>query len=109
MKYDSLIFFGLLLLLTGCTSMVIGGGQQSGEYVLQDDRSLEQVSEDANITQAVRRLLTKPSHVNVSTTNGIVTLQGTMDSQREIQRLISQVYRVDGVHDVDSQLVVKTQ
>jgi osmotically-inducible protein OsmY len=109
MKYDYLFFFSLLLPLTSCTSMVIGGGQQSGEYVLQEGRSLEQVSEDANITQAVRRILTKPSNVSVSTTNGIVTLQGTMDSQREIQRLISQVYRVDGVQDVDSQLDVRTQ
>ncbi len=100
--------FTLLLFLTGCTSMVMGGGQQAGMYEQNDGRSLEQVSQDADITQAVRNLLGNDSPVAVSTTNGIVTLQGQLSSQREIQRLISKVYRVNGVQGVDSQLVVKT-
>lgn len=100
--------FTLLLFLTGCTSMVMGGGQQAGMYEQNDGRSLEQVSQDADITQAVRNLLGNDSPVAISTTNGIVTLQGQLSSQREIQRLISKVYRVNGVQGVDSQLVVKT-
>ena len=88
--------------------MIMGGGQQAGVYEQTDGRSLEQVSQDADITQAVRRLLDSPSPVAVSTANGIVTLQGQLPSQREIQRLISKVYRVHGVQGVDSQLVVRT-
>ena len=99
----------LVLLLTACTSMILGGGQQAGVHVEEDSRSLEQVSQDAEITRAVRRLLDGHSPVTVSTRNGIVTLQGSMISQREIQRLISQVYRVNGVLGVNSQLGVRTQ
>jgi osmotically-inducible protein OsmY len=102
------ILFSFLLSLTGCTSMVMSGGQQAGVHNQYDDRTLEQVSRDADITQDVRSMLGGNSPVTVSTANGIVTLQGQVSSQREIQRIISKVYRVNGVQDVDSQLVVKT-
>ncbi len=99
----------LVPLLTACTSMILGGGQQAGVHVEQDNRSLEQVSQDTEITRAVRDLLDNRSPVTVSTANGIVTLQGVMASQREIQRLVSQVYRVNGVQGVNSELAVRTQ
>jgi osmotically-inducible protein OsmY len=101
------IIFSLVLFLSGCTSMVMGGGQQAGVNDQHDGRSLEQVSHDANITQEVRSLLGSNSAVTVSTADGIVTLQGQVSSQREIQRIISKVYRVNGVQDVDSKLVIK--
>ncbi len=88
--------------------MVMGGGQSSGAYQQQDDRTLQQVSEDANITQRVQRILENHTKIDVDTSNGIVTLRGTVVSQREVQRIISQVYRVDGVQRVDSQLVVSS-
>jgi osmotically-inducible protein OsmY len=99
------LFFSLVLFLTGCTSMVMGGGQQAGIHDRNDDRTLEQVNQDADITQEVRSLLGSNSPVSVSTANGIVTLQGQVASRREIQRIISKVYRVDGVMEVNSQLV----
>ena len=102
----SLPFF--FLILTACTSMVLGGGQQAGVHVQQDERTLKQVSQDADITQNVRRLLGSTSAIAVSTANGVVTLQGSASSQREVQRLISQIYRVHGVQGVNSQLVVRT-
>ena len=102
------LFFSLMLFLTGCTSMIMGGGQQAGVHEQNDNRSLEQVSQDADITQEVRSLLGSNSPVSVSTANGIVTLQGQVASRREIQRIISKVYRVDGVLDVNSQLVANT-
>ena len=100
--------FSVLFILTGCTSMVMGGGQQAGVNDYHDGRSLEQVSQDAAITQEVRSLLGNNSAVTVSTANGVVTLQGQISSRREIQRIISKVYRVNGVHAVDSKLVLKT-
>lgn len=98
----------LVLLLAACTSMILGGGQQAGVHVQQDDRTLEQVSQDAEITQNVRSLLGSHSAIAVSTANGIVTLQGSISSQREVQRLISMVYRVNGVQGVESRLTVST-
>ena len=95
-------------MVTGCTSMVMGGGQQAGVNDQYDGRSLEQVSEDASITREVRSMLGSDSTVIVSTANGIVTLQGQVASRREIQRIISKVYRVNGVQGVDSKLVIKT-
>lgn len=88
--------------------MVLGGGHQAGVHDQNDNRTLEQVSQDADITQDVRSILGGNSAVTVSTVNGIVTLQGQVLSQRDIQRIISMVYRVNGVQGVDSQLVVRT-
>jgi osmotically-inducible protein OsmY len=88
--------------------MVVGGGQQAGVHDQNDNRTLEQVSQDADITQDVRSILDGNSAVTVSTANGIVTLQGQVSSQREIQRIISKVYRVNGVQGVESLLVVRT-
>jgi hypothetical protein len=104
-----ILLLGFILLTTACTSMVIGGGQSSGVYHQQDGRSLQQVSEDADITQRVQGILENHTQIDVYTTNGTVTLQGTATSQREVQRIIGQVYRVDGVNQVDSQLVVSSQ
>jgi osmotically-inducible protein OsmY len=88
--------------------MVMGGGQQAGVNDQYDGRSLEQVSEDASITREVRSMLGSDSTVIVSTANGIVTLQGQVSSQRQMQRIISKVYRVNGVQGLDSKLVIKT-
>ena len=108
MKYRYILLFNCLLVLSACTSMVMGGGQQAGVNAQQDERSLEQVSQDAEITRHVRRVLGNPSTITVSTANGIVTLQGSVASQREVQRLIGQVYRVNGVQAVESQLIVSS-
>lgn len=108
MKYLYLLLLPSLLLFNGCTSMVLGGGQQAGIHTQQDDRSLEQVSQDADITQNVREVLGDLANVRVSTENGIVTLQGSVASQREMQRVISRVYRVNGVQGVESLLIVTT-
>ena len=103
-----ILFLGYALLSTACTSMVMGGGQSSGAYQQQDDRTLQQISEDAEITQRVQRTLGNHTQIDVYTSNGSVTLQGTVVSQREVQRIISQVYRIDGVKHVESQLVVSS-
>jgi len=56
----------------------------------------------------VRSLLGGNSPIAVSTANGIVTLQGQVSSRQEIKRIISKVYRLNGVQGVDSKLVLKT-
>jgi len=99
---------GFTLLSTACTSMVIGGGQTAGVHDQHDGRTLQQVDEDANITQDVRRVLSDYSTIDVDTSNGIVTLQGTVRSQGEITRIINQVYLIEGVQRVESYLRVST-
>lgn len=101
-----LLFLSLSLFLTACTSMVIGGGQASGVYNQHDDRTLQQVSKDTNITQAVQRILNNYTTIDVDTANGIVTLQGKVNSRDEITQIINQVYLIDGVQRVESYLVV---
>ena len=88
--------------------MVIGGGQTAGVHDQHDSRTLEQVNEDANITQDVRRLLGDYRTIDVDTSNGIVTLQGTVSSRDDLTRIINQVYLVDGVQRVESYLRVST-
>ena len=73
-----------------------------------DGRTLQQVSDDANITQDVQRTLSNYSTIDVDTSNGIVTLQGTVRSRDEITRIINQVYIIDGVQRVESYLRVST-
>lgn len=108
MRYQTILLLSCLFMLSACTSMVMGGGQQAGVYTQPDDRSLEQVSLDAEITQNVRIALGNPRAISVSTANGIVTLQGSVASERDIQRLVSRVYRVNGVQGVDSRLTVSS-
>lgn len=88
--------------------MVLGGGQTGGVHDQHDGRTLQQVSEDADITQRVQGILENNKLVDVYTFNGIVTLQGTVSSQREVQRIINQVYRIDGVQRVKSHLLVSS-
>jgi osmotically-inducible protein OsmY len=103
-----ILLLSFTLVATACTSMVIGGGQTGGVHDQHDNRTLQQVSEDADITQDVRSVLGSNSPITVSTVNGIVTLQGQVSSQREIPRIISKVYQVDGVQRVDSRLLVSS-
>ena len=102
------ILLSFTLLSTACSSMVIGGGQTAGVHDQYDGRTLQQVNEDANITQDVRRVLSDYSTIDVNTSNGIVTLQGTVRSQGEITRIINQVYLIEGVQRVESYLRVST-
>lgn len=101
-----LFFLSLSLFLTACTSMVIGGGQASDVYDQHDDRTLQQVSKDTYITQAVQRILSNYTTIDVDTANGIVTLQGKVNSRDEITQIINQVYLIDGVQRVESYLLV---
>lgn len=47
------------------------------------------------------------SSVNVSTTGGVVTLRGNVDSEQEKQKVIMMVKQVNGVKSVNSRLEVK--
>jgi osmotically-inducible protein OsmY len=103
-----ILMLGFSLSLTACTTMVIGGAQTGNVYDQHDGRTLQQVSDDAAITQQVQDILENNKLVDVDTSNGIVTLQGTVSSQREVQRIINQAYRIGGVKRVESHLLVNS-
>ncbi len=88
--------------------MVVGGGQTAGRYDQHDDRTLDQVSKDADITQEVQRLLSQYKTVNADTKNGVVFLQGTAKSKYEVTSIINQIYMIEGVQKVVSYLRIKS-
>lgn len=102
------LLLGFSLIATACTSMVMGGGQNAGEYTQHDNRSLDQVEADANITRAVRQVLHQYQSIEAATTNGVVTLHGTVSSEYDIHRVINQVYQIENVKRVESYLRVRT-
>ncbi len=102
-----ILFLGYAMLSTACTSFVMAGGQTGGVHEQHDGRTMEQVSKDTDITKRVQSLLLDPDRFYVHTMNGVVTLQGKVSSSSEVQQIINQVYRVEGVRQVDSQLVVR--
>ena len=51
--------------------------------------------------------LLKVLEINVTTTNGIVTLSGVVDSKQSIDRAVEIARRVKEVQSVDNSLVVK--
>ena len=103
-----ILFLGYALLSTACTSFVMAGGQTGGVHEQHDGRTMEQVSKDTDITKRVQNLVGNLAQFDVHTMNGVVTLEGKVSSADEVQRIINQVYQLDGVRQVDSQLVVSS-
>src|SRR5512133_907663 len=95
----------LALALTGSISLVTAcasSGHAIGNSV-----------DDASITAQVKTALLNDSQVNatkidVSTSNGVVTMSGTVRSQPEQERAIQIARRVNGVKDVKANLNIGT-
>lgn len=51
--------------------------------------------------------LVKARDINVDTSDGVVTLQGTVHSEKERQRALDLVRQTDGVRDVKDRLVIQ--
>lgn len=47
--------------------------------------------------------------VSLNTSNGVVTLEGTVDSVKDEQKLINEVQKIDGVRSVRSNLTIKNR
>ena len=107
--------------LTGCATAKNTGvavkegatdaGQQVAKLLVALDEG--QIVEDGSITAAVKMKfandeLVSASDINVDTSNGVVTLKGTVGSKAEADRALKLGRSVDGVKSVDSQLVVRS-
>jgi len=105
----NLFFLTVLLLATGCTSLVVGTGGNSSN---NDSRTYEQSRSDASITNKINRAYVKDKvipavDIRVSTYSGVVTLKGNVSSRKIEARAISIASSIAGVKKVKSLLYVR--
>jgi hyperosmotically inducible protein len=98
-----------LLLLSGCTAVVIGGAAAGGYYLGKDSRSVEQIAKDAKITASVKTALLRDNTVhgwdiNVDTYENVVILHGTVRNRTEYRLAEEIAVAVKDVKSVDSRL-----
>lgn len=103
------IFFTLLL--TGCTTVLIGGAGAGGYAVGTDERPIGVISEDIAITTSVKAALIKDEQIeafdiNVDTYRSVVTLHGHVKNSSQLNRAIQLARTVKGVKNVISKLAV---
>jgi osmotically-inducible protein OsmY len=101
----AIVMFGL----SGCTAMLLGGGNSDGTRLGGDNRAGTQASDDQAITSAVRNRLGDDSvlghyDLRIETVNRRVILHGTVPSYEARERAIRLAGAVDGVERVDSRL-----
>jgi hyperosmotically inducible protein len=101
-------------LLNGCAALVVGGVAAGGYYVVKDERSLAEITDDAGITASINSKfltddLVSPIAVNVGTHKGVVTLHGTVEHPAAARRAYDLAYSVKGVTRVFSKLSIRSQ
>jgi len=110
-EFLSLLFFGLLLSLSGCGWVLVGGGAYEGYKIATDPRTIGTQIDDALITAKIKAKLiedpvTKARKIDVDTVNGVVTLTGVVESEKEIERAIEIAKSVPGVKKIVNNLRV---
>jgi hyperosmotically inducible protein len=91
-----------------------GAAERTGEKAQELADKAQQAVGDAAVTTAVKmRLagddLVDANDIDVDTKEGVVTLNGVVDSQREAERAIQLARMADGVKEVKSNLTVNQQ
>jgi hyperosmotically inducible protein len=84
-----------------------GAAKQTGAKQTAADASSQQPVEDSWITTKVKADLlvddqTKGLDINVSTTDGVVTLAGRLDSAAQVDKAVSIARGINGVKSVDA-------
>ena len=100
----------LLLVFAVCLSMVPGCAS-SGSSGSSGGRAASASVDDASITARVKTTLLNDPQVNatkidISTSNGVVTMTGSVRSQPERERAIQLARQVSGVKDVKANLTI---
>jgi len=110
--------FGLYVILTlalattsGCFWVAVGGAGAAGYAVAKDERSAGTVARDAGITASVKTRFVadekiKAFDINVDTYDGIVTLNGHLETRALEQRAIKIASGVERVKSVESKLQI---
>jgi osmotically-inducible protein OsmY len=99
----------LVLGLSGCTAMLLGGGNSDGTRLGGDHRAGTRASDDHAVASAVGNRLADDSvlgqyDLRIEAVNGRVILHGTVPSYEARERAIRLAGAVDGVQRVDSRL-----
>ncbi len=86
--------------------------ERSGKVVRKKAEQVSAVMADAAITAAIKAKLVKDPNLSalriaVNTTDGVVTLSGSVDSVEEIQQALKLALETDGVREAISTLQVR--
>ena len=103
----------LAFVLSGCTAMLLGGGNSDGTRLGGDSRSSTQVASDNAITSTVRKRLIDDAvlgryDLRVETVSGHVILHGTVGSYEARERATRLAGAVAGVRRVDSRIRISS-
>ena len=101
-----------VLLLSGCTSMLVGGPAAGSHPAGADDRTAATVSADAAITTRIKGKYAADSVVSVfdigvRSHKGVVTLQGTVGSYAARNQAETIARGTSGVSAVNNLIVVE--
>ncbi len=105
----SLLFLWLASQITACGTLAASGaGRDSGDYGFNDKRASHS---DASISAEIRsQLISDPginaSHIQVSTHQGVVTLQGRVSNEAARERIRRLCNNTPGVKGVDARLTL---
>lgn len=100
-----------LVLTGGCTALVVGGAAAGGYAVGKDDRTVGTIVDDGSITAAVKTKLVRSKYVkavsvNVDTHDGVVTLNGRVNSYVAREQAETLARDTNGVKSVINNLEV---
>lgn len=103
-------FLVLFLLVTGCTSLIVGGGAPGGSTAGSDTRTASERSSDSRIISAINSRYVHDKqitalNIKVSCYRGVVTLRGHARSQVEADRAAGIARSTPNVRKVISKLM----
>lgn len=113
---EKISFLSFLIIISfifsGCGWLAAGGGgAYYGYKTTTDPRTLGTQIDDATITAKIKLKLikdpiTKARKIDVDTVNGVVTLTGVVENEKEIKRAIEIAKSVEGVRKVVNNLKI---
>jgi hyperosmotically inducible protein len=100
----------LAIVLAGCEDH---SAEQMGKTIDQTVSKAGNIVDDASITMKIKMALAKEPdlrslQINVDTSSGIVTLNGTVDSQQSRDKAAAIAQGVEGVKSVVNRLIVES-
>ena len=113
-KTGFLAMSAVLVVLTGCSAMLIGEGSAESPPLGSDSRESAQIAADGALADAVTRAIAADStpratNLAVSARSGIVTLGGSVSSFEARDQAVQVAAGVPGVSRVNNQIQVNTK
>jgi hyperosmotically inducible protein len=101
-----------MLMLSGCTALLVGGAAVGGYQLGKDERQPSVVAADSAITSKIKAKYVADSivsvfNISVHTYEGTVTLSGTVSSFVARDQALELAKSTSGVKTVTNQIVVE--